>query len=309
MIEEDSFLALVHNDGEIKHRSREGVKFTKKIQPTCSSRRELVWWICNAAYNVESIVMEGSVWGVKYGCFAIEADKVLQVLFHCRKHFPEVRTTVLFVEMLDPLASSGGSARNPHSANVSGLSHPAIQHDTEAHQVASPRFGFDLQAEAADYVGDSGDTRSFKELAVAITAAPHLVSIPFIEGDSDDESGLVPTQQGGASSSGTQQYPPHLSTLNLDALSGPGRVDGESNSGRQGSQGSSNQAEFVVGQIFVNKDVAVLAMKNYNIRRGVEYRVMELDHAKYHGRCKLFGQGCNWLIRLTLRKRKGLWEV
>ncbi|MED6149235.1 hypothetical protein PIB30_060482 [Stylosanthes scabra] len=30
MAEEDSFLALVHHDGEVKHSSREGVKFTSK---------------------------------------------------------------------------------------------------------------------------------------------------------------------------------------------------------------------------------------------------------------------------------------
>ncbi|MED6171799.1 hypothetical protein PIB30_044153 [Stylosanthes scabra] len=180
--------------------------------------------------------------GVKYGCFAIEADKDLQVLFHCRKQFPEVRTTELFVEKLDPLASSGGSTLNPHSAIVSGPSRPVIQHDPQ---------------QAADYVGDLGDTRSIGEIADAIAAALHAVSNPpverdpkplvdealraddsdnepaFFEGDkdSDDDIGPVPTHQGGASSSRTQQYPSHLSNLNLDALSGPGRTHGEPRSG------------------------------------------------------------------------------
>ncbi|MED6135779.1 hypothetical protein PIB30_049804 [Stylosanthes scabra] len=36
---------------------------------------------------------------------------------------------------------------------------------------------------------------------------------------------------------------------------------------------------------------------------------MESDHAKYLGKCKVFREGCKWLIRLTLRKRKDLWEV
>ncbi|MED6206502.1 hypothetical protein PIB30_027300 [Stylosanthes scabra] len=109
----------------------------------------------------------------------------------------------------------------------------------------------------------------------------------------DDDSGPIPNQQGGASSSGTHQYPPHLSNLNLDALSGPGRPQGEPSSGTQGSQGSNNQAEFEIGHAFVDKEVSVLAVKNYSIRRGVEYRVMESDHAKYLERCKQFGQGCN----------------
>ncbi|MED6165342.1 hypothetical protein PIB30_098670, partial [Stylosanthes scabra] len=349
MTKEDSFLALVHSDGEIKHRSREGVKFTDK-NPTnafittrtrlVDLQRNIQCRICRDGRKRLGIIyyripISVVAQGVKYGCFAIEANEDLHVLFQCRRQFPEARTTQLYVEILDPLASSGGSAPNPHFAIVVLPSRPVIQHDPEAHQVASPTFGIYHEAEAADGVGDLGDTRSFGEIAAAVAAAPHAVPVlpverdpeplvdealgvddsddepTFFEGDrdSDDDIGLAPTQQGGASSSGTQQYPPHLSNLNLDALSGPGQAHGEPSSGMQGSQGSSNQAEFEVGQTFVNKEVDVITVKNYNIHRGVEYKVMESDHAKYLGRCKQFEQGCNWLIGLTLRKRKGLWEV
>ncbi|MED6107059.1 hypothetical protein PIB30_010505 [Stylosanthes scabra] len=73
--------------------------------------------------------------------------------------------------------------------------------------------------------------------------------LAFIEGDSDDDIGPVPTQQGSASSSCTQQYLPQLSNLNLEAL-------------------------FVPGGGKVNQTVAHKALKNYNIRHGVEHRVM-----------------------------------
>ncbi|MED6208883.1 hypothetical protein PIB30_049283 [Stylosanthes scabra] len=109
------------------------------------------------------------------------------------------------------------------------------------------------------------------------------VESKFIEGDSDDEAGPVPPPQGGTSSSGTQQYSTNLLNLNLDALSGPGWGASGSGSGAQASQGSNMPAEFVVGQSFYTKEEAVLAVKNYNIRRGVEYQVMESDHAKYIG--------------------------
>ncbi|MED6111991.1 hypothetical protein PIB30_057469 [Stylosanthes scabra] len=284
MAEEDSFLALVHSDGEIKRRSREGVKFTDK-NPTnvfittrtrlvdlqrsiqrriCRDGRKHLGMIC---YRISiSIVAQG----VKYGCFAIEADEDLQVLFYCRRQFLEMRTTELFVEMLDPLASSSGSALNPYYAIVGLPSRPVIQHDPEAHQVSSPTFGIYHEAKTADNIGDLGDTRSFEEIAAAVAAAPYTVPVLLVErdpeplvdealraddfddepaffegdGDSDDDIGPVPTQQGGAYSSGTQQYLPHLSNLDLDGLSGPG------------------------------------------IRRGVEYKVMEPDHAKYLGQCK-----------------------
>ncbi|MED6169612.1 hypothetical protein PIB30_022830 [Stylosanthes scabra] len=287
MAEEDSFLGLVHHDGEIKHRSREGVKFTDK-NPT------------NVFITTRTRLADLQ-----------QADEDLQVLFHCRRKLPKVRTTGLFVEMLAPLANSGGSAPNPHSANVAGPSRRVIQPKPEAQQVASPTFGIYNEAKTGDCVGELGDS---------VTAAPHALYIPYVQrdldplveealqsddsndeppfthGDSDDDGGPVPNQQGGASSSGTQQYPPHLSNLNLDALTGPRRAQGEPSSGTHGSQGSNNQAEFEVGQTFVDKKVSVLDVKNYRIRRGVEYRVMESNHAKYLGRCNQFGQGCNWLI-------------
>ncbi|XP_057755870.1 uncharacterized protein LOC130975053 [Arachis stenosperma] len=56
-----------------------------------------------------------------------------------------------------------------------------------------------------------------------------------------------------------------------------------------------------------NKDEAVLSVKDYSIRRGVAYRVLESDHLKYHGKYK--GKGCSWLIRILLRARKGTWKV
>ncbi|XP_025634180.1 uncharacterized protein [Arachis hypogaea] len=58
-----------------------------------------------------------------------------------------------------------------------------------------------------------------------------------------------------------------------------------------------------------NKDEVVLSVKDYSICRGVEYRVLESDHLKYHEKCKDFGKGCSWLIPNLLRARKGTWEV
>ncbi|XP_057719159.1 uncharacterized protein LOC130933546 [Arachis stenosperma] len=69
------------------------------------------------------------------------------------------------------------------------------------------------------------------------------------------------------------------------------------------------EAVASIGQSFQNKDEAVLSVKDYSIRRGVEYRVLESDHLKYHGKCKEFGNGCSWLIRISLRARKSTWEV
>ncbi|MED6130966.1 hypothetical protein PIB30_005620 [Stylosanthes scabra] len=161
MAEEDSFLTLVYHDGEIKHISREGVKFTDK-NPTnvfittrtrlADLQRSIQRKICPNGrkrlgmiyYRIPiSIVAQG----VKYGCFAIEADEHLQAV-------PRGADHVLFVKMLAPLASSGGSALNPHSANVAGRSRRVIQPEPEAQLVASPTFGIYNETEASDLVGD-----------------------------------------------------------------------------------------------------------------------------------------------------------
>ncbi|MED6145543.1 hypothetical protein PIB30_026271 [Stylosanthes scabra] len=134
MAEEDSFLALVHHDGEIKHSSQEGVKFTRKIQPMCSTRRERVCRIFSVASNGRSVLTAGS------------------------EPVPEVRTTELFVEMFAPLASTGGSAPGQHSANVVGPSRRAIRAEPEAQLVASLTFKIYNEAEAGDLVADLGDT-------------------------------------------------------------------------------------------------------------------------------------------------------
>nr|XP_025673285.1 uncharacterized protein LOC112772527 [Arachis hypogaea] len=121
-----------------------------------------------------------------------------------------------------------------------------------------------------------------------------------IVGDSDDDTGANPHTEHGHSSSGTQQYPPHFSTLNLEAL-------GQQADGGPTVGGSST--EFQIGQSFQNKDEVVLSVKDYIICRGVQYRLIESDHLKYHGKCKEFGKVCTWLIRVALRARKGTWEV
>ncbi|XP_015945792.1 uncharacterized protein LOC107470895 [Arachis duranensis] len=92
-----------------------------------------------------------------------------------------------------------------------------------------------------------------------------------IIGDSDDDTGANPHAQHGPSSSASQQYPPHFSTLNLEVL-------GQQENGGNTVGGSST--EFQIGQSFQNKDETVLSVKDYSIRRGVEYRVIESDHLK-----------------------------
>ncbi|MED6193792.1 hypothetical protein PIB30_022707 [Stylosanthes scabra] len=255
---DESFIAPVR--GRIRYKTRKSVKFTYK-SPTnvfMTTRTTLLYlqrsiirkFGLNGRKRVKiyyRILISVVAQCMQYGCLAVKGDDDLQILLHCRKQFPEVRTTELFVEIADSRVSSGGSAPNPRPVIVGGASGSRNQCEIDIPQVTSPSFDFNLQAEAATGGNELGNSRSFGELGVAMAATPQPVSPPafegvpdpdphvgealrpddsdvepeFIEGDSDDEAGLIPPPQRGTSSSGTQQYPPHLSNLNLDALSGP----------------------------------------------------------------------------------------
>ncbi|XP_025625140.1 uncharacterized protein [Arachis hypogaea] len=132
----------------------------------------------------------------------------------------------------------------------------------------------------------------------------------MIADESGDDLGTTgPRRATGGSSSSTQQYPPHFSALDLDAMRQDKNAVQASGFGARDTEGSAGMTEFQVGQQFQDKDEALLSVKTYSIRRGVQYKVVESDYRRYVGKCSEFGNGCTWLIRLSLRQRKGIWEV
>ncbi|XP_016206290.1 uncharacterized protein LOC107646628 [Arachis ipaensis] len=255
-------------------------------------------WMKKLFYKIPMAVVST---GVQYETFAVKADEDIRVLFYC---FWGTSAPVPC-----PVAAGGASS-----------SMPAVR--PYLPPVQSPSFAADL--DRTEVVG------SIPLENAAVIEPPHVVGtggglVPYIEnfggpdqvenamrddesdqepvdidGDSDDDTRGDPHAQHRPASSGSHHYPPHFSTLNLEAL------------GQQEDSGNrvgGSSAEFQIGQSFQSKDEAVLSVKDYSIRRGVEYRVIESDHLKYHGKCKEFGKGCSWLIRVALRARKGTWEV
>ncbi|XP_016168803.1 uncharacterized protein LOC107611381 [Arachis ipaensis] len=318
--EEESFLVLVHCSGKIQRSKKSGVKFTDReplsvfisSSSTLSDLKNSILqkfgvfgskWVKKLFYKISIAVVST---GIKYDTFVLAADEDIRVLFHCVRSFPEVRIHELFAKLEVGVDSSGASAP-VHSSTAAGgasSSMPAVR--SSVLLVASPSFAADLDrtevvgsvplenpgvCEQAYEVGTDGgmihDVQGFGE--------PDRVENAMCDDDSDQE----PVDIIGETAMMTQ-YPPYFSTLNLEAL-------GQQADGGPTVGGSST--EFQIGQSFQNKDEAVLSVKDYSIRRGVQYRVIESDHLKYHGKCKEFGKGCSWLIRIALRQRKGTWEV
>ncbi|XP_016186383.1 uncharacterized protein LOC107628087 [Arachis ipaensis] len=207
--------------------------------------------------------------GVQYETFVIGSDEDMWVLFHCWQSFPEVRIHELFAKLKNRVESSGASVPNPQSTTMEGAS-------TSMPVVAPPTC-----------------TSTYSSTGRYVTR--------------EDETPVPSPAPQGSSSSGSYQQPLHFSTLNLEAVSQ--QPDDRHTFDNRGLHEGNASGEFQIGQSFQTKEEAVMSVKDYSIRRGVQYKVMESNHLKYVQRCKEFGNGCSWIIRVALRQRKGNWDV
>ncbi|MED6176745.1 hypothetical protein PIB30_091181 [Stylosanthes scabra] len=191
MSDERSFLALVHHTGKIEKNLRVelGVARSKHVS--------------KLFYRAPVAVVSEHV---KYGSFVVQTDADLEVIFHCRRDFPEVRTTALFAKLEDIIASSGGSNPNPPSVHIGGSSSSAPVAPVVPvipPSVAFPSFACDLHREDDDQC-DLEDNCTFGELVTAVAnnprtplrevqiSEPEGVEEAFCEDEEEDEPELVP---------------------------------------------------------------------------------------------------------------------
>ncbi|RYR29573.1 hypothetical protein Ahy_B01g054003 [Arachis hypogaea] len=67
--------------------------------------------------------------------------------------------------------------------------------------------------------------------------------------------------------------------------------------------------EFAVGIEFNSRKIVIIVMKDYTIRRGVDYRVYLLEPLTFYVKCIQYGSGCDWLIRVSMIRRKYCWVI
>ncbi|XP_015971253.1 uncharacterized protein LOC107494731 [Arachis duranensis] len=283
MASEDSFLVLVHHRGSIKKKTRSGVKFTDKdplyiIVSSTTSFDDLVSSVLMKLglegvkrvkkffYRIPITVLQDTV---KYDCFTIRSDEDLQL---------------------------GGSNRNNTLATVaSSNSRPAVAsssipaYEPPVQPVASSSFAVDLNGSVGDEVGTGEFIPTSVQCAAPVEVGDGLfddredddVEPDMIADDSGDDIGASqPAGVGGGSSSGTQQYPLYFSSLDLDAMRPDGVPGKHAGFGAKDAEGSAGMTEFQVGQQFQDKDEALLSVKTYSIRRGVQYKVVESDYRR-----------------------------
>ncbi|RYR68563.1 hypothetical protein Ahy_A03g015054 isoform D [Arachis hypogaea] len=233
-------------------------------------------------YRIPITVLQDTV---KYDCFTISSDEDLQVMFLCRRQFPEVWTPELLAKLVDVVSSSGGSNRNTTTlATAAGSSSRPVVGSSSVpvyqpvvQPVASPSFAVDLNGSVGDEVG-SRENLPNPLLGVAPLGVGDGL-LGDVEED-DVEPDMIDDDSG-----------------NDIGASEPEGVSRHSvGFGARDTEGTADLTEFQVGQQFQDK-------------RGVQYKVIESDYRRYVGKCSEFGNGCTWLIRLSLRQRKGIWEV
>ncbi|XP_052117709.1 uncharacterized protein LOC127747639 [Arachis duranensis] len=204
MASEDSFLVLVHHRGSIKRKTRSGVKFTDK-DPLCIIARPTTNYddlvssvllklgmagvkrVKKFFYRIPIMVLQDTV---KYDCFTIGSDEDLQVMFHYRRQFSEVRTPDLLAKLVDVVSNSGGSNWNTNTlATVAdSSSRPAVAsssipaYEPPVQPVASPSFPVDLN----DSVGDKVGTGEFILTSVQCVAPAGVGDELFDDPEDDD---------------------------------------------------------------------------------------------------------------------------
>ncbi|XP_016195339.1 uncharacterized protein LOC107636335 [Arachis ipaensis] len=301
MESEESFLVLVHHSGKIKKSKRHGVKFTDRellsvfvrssntlLDLKSSILQKLAAggtkWVKKLFYKIPIAVVST---GVQYETFVLRTDEDMQVLFHCRRSFPEVRIHELFAKLEHGIDSSGASALNPQSTMMgsASTSMPVVAPECLLeYRPAGPVGAFTSTHPSPD-VGREGEPDRVENAMLEDDSDEEPADIG---GDSDDEISTNPATCQPPSSAGTHEQPVHYSTLDLGAISQP--TESTPTFGGQGLHEGNSVAEFQVGQSFHSKEEAVLTVNDYSIRRGVEYRVMESDHLKYHGDARSLGR-------------------
>ncbi|RYR20178.1 hypothetical protein Ahy_B03g065261 isoform E [Arachis hypogaea] len=177
-------------------------------------------------------------------------------------------------------AVAGSSSRPAVASSSAPVYEPPMQ------PVASPSFAVDLGGNVGDEVRHGEHIPTEVHCPTPVGVGDGLFDDPD---DDDVEPDLIADESG--DDVGTTV---------------PRRATGF---GARDTEGSAGVNEFQVGQQFQDKDEALFNVKTYSIRRGVQYKVVESDYRRYVGKCSEFGNGCTWLIRMSLRQRKGIWEV
>ncbi|RYQ83312.1 hypothetical protein Ahy_B10g101963 isoform C [Arachis hypogaea] len=207
-----------------------------------------------------------------YQKMQIKADQHVSMMFSYHRSIGSIYSLELCLNLQD-IGGSSSSSNNVEGVGNRGAGDFVPDRDTNTSD----------EDEIEDFSGDEADV-------VPETQPLH--------GDDVPPTRVEPVGGGGSSS-----MPSHYLSLNLGAMHSTNVED------RPSTYPVSGEMELEVGLKFLNRESAMLAVKNYNIRRSAEYKVVESDQSRYVCRCKQFGDRCRWMVRVAKTRSCRFWEI
>ncbi|RYR33306.1 hypothetical protein Ahy_A10g047875 [Arachis hypogaea] len=124
------------------------------------------------------------------------------------------------------------------------------------------------------------------------------------EAGDEDEDGDVEVETATENIVSPMNVPPFMRELDLDAMHAP-EFPKYANIGVADPE----DGKFRIGMEYSSRKSVVAAIRRYTIVRGVDYDVYESEPQTFYAKCKMYGRGCDWLIRASLIRKKDCWEI
>ncbi|XP_057756403.1 uncharacterized protein LOC130975662 [Arachis stenosperma] len=278
---EDTANLVVYCDGEIIRNTHEGVRFVSQnpfsfVVPCTMTLMELQSGLCQSMENgtlmrVSRILYRNSV--VVFGGL-IQFDTI-------------------------PITDEASMQNMFQIHRQTYMRHPQIELYVEFEAVEAVAVQNDIDVNddiAAVYEGMNSDSEEDFEATY--------------EAGDEDEDGDVGVEAAvenvvvHPSSSQPMGIPPFMCELDLDAMHAP-EFSEYANRGIADPE----DREFRIGMEYSSRKSVVAAIRSFTISRGVDYDVYESEPQTFYTKCKMYGHGCDWLIRASLIRRKGCWEI
>ncbi|RYR78951.1 hypothetical protein Ahy_A01g003812 [Arachis hypogaea] len=278
---EDTANLVVYRNGEIIRNTHEGVRFVSQnsfsfVVPCTMTLMELQNGLCQSMENgtlmrVSRILYRNSV--VVFGGL-IQFDTI-------------------------PITDEASMQNMFEIHRQTYMRHPQIELyvEFEAEEAVAVQNDIDVNDDiAAVYEGMNSDSEEDFEATY--------------EAGDEDEDGDVGVKAAvenvvvRPSSSQPMGVPPFMYELDLDAMHAP-EFPEYANRGIADPE----DGEFRIGMEYSSRKSVVAAIRSFTISRGVDYDVFESEPQTFYAKCKMYGRGCDWLIRASLIRRKGCWEI
>ncbi|RYR05548.1 hypothetical protein Ahy_B06g085408 isoform F [Arachis hypogaea] len=195
----------------------------------------------------------------QFRLFRLQKDEHVRLIFDIHRRIVVEQVMELSAEVGH--SGCGGSIHSTYVQDNRPLAPPSIHVAIPVNDAKEGEEELD-----DDYVANSADSDS---------------------SDGGDEDEFVPETPLSA-------VPSHYHSLDMDAMH---ERTSFSNTGEE-DYNLDGGVEFRVGHMFRSREAVLQGVKNYNIRRSAEYRVIKSDRLKYHVQCRQADNGCQWSLRV-----------